>query len=86
MFFTDMQMWDSTHCVEHIEKSWKKYKQKYPDVKLYLFDLDGYGQLPLRMQNNDVYLISGWSDKIFDMLEAYENGSNAVEKINKIEI
>jgi hypothetical protein len=38
------------------------------------------------MQNNDVYLISGWSDKIFDMLEAYENGSNAVEKINKIEI
>lgn len=86
MFFTDMQMWDSTHCDEHIEKSWKKYKQKYPDAKLYLFDLDGYGQLPLRMQNNDVYLISGWSDKIFDMLEAYENGSNAVEKIKEIEI
>jgi hypothetical protein len=64
----------------------QKYKQKYPEAKLYLFDLAGYGQLPLRMQNNDVYLISGWSDKIFDMLEAYENGSNAVEKINKIEI
>jgi hypothetical protein len=86
MFFTDMQMWDSDYCDEHIEKSWKKYKQKYPEAKLYLFDLAGYGQLPLRMQNNDVYLISGWSDKIFDMLEAYENGSNAVEKIKKIEI
>ena len=86
MFFTDMQMWDSHYCDESIEKSWKLYKQRFPNAKLYLFDLAGYGQLPLRTQKNDVFIIAGWSDKIFDMLEAYEKGNDALEIIKKIEI
>ena len=38
------------------------------------------------MLDNDVALIAGWSDKVFDMLEALENGSSIVEEIRKIEL
>lgn len=31
-------------------------------------------------------MISGWSDKIFDMLYALEHGESVIEEINKIEI
>ena len=33
-----------------------------------------------------VYLIAGWSDKVFDILDAIENGSSVIEKINEIEL
>ena len=84
IFFTDCQMWDSHYDGASIQASWKKYHGMYPSSKLYLFDLAGYGQSPVRMEGNDVVLIAGWSDKIFDMLQAIENGSSAIEEINKV--
>jgi hypothetical protein len=33
-----------------------------------------------------VYLIAGWSDKIFDVLSALENGEQALSEIEKIEL
>lgn len=97
MFFTDMQLWDSnpdedfmwrssTIGGQPLAKLWPAYKKIAPNAKLYLFDLEGNGTTPLTMHGNDVFLIAGWSEKIFDMLEAYENGSGAVEEINKIEL
>jgi 60 kDa SS-A/Ro ribonucleoprotein len=58
--------------------------QKYgsAEAKLYLFDLKGYGQAPLQLLQNDVYLVAGWSDKVFEVLDAIENGSSALEVIN----
>jgi hypothetical protein len=84
MFFTDCQLWNSKNGVSSVEKSWKTYKKIAPHAKLYLFDLAGYGNTPLSIQNNDVYLIAGWSDKVFDVLDAIENGENAIEKIKQI--
>jgi hypothetical protein len=55
-----------------------------PAAKLYLFDLAGYGNTPLNVQRDDVYLVAGWSDKIFAVLQAIENGSHAVKMINAI--
>lgn len=86
MFFTDMQMWDSLCGDKYIEKSWNKYKKRFPDAKLYLFDLAGYGQLPIRQLKDDVILLAGWSDKIFDMLNAFERGENVIDEIKKIEL
>ena len=96
MFFSDMQMWNSDNDYRRIagskrnnasfEKSWNKYKQLVPKAKLYIFDLAGYGQSPLRMLSNDVYLVAGWSDKVFDVLSAVDNGENAIDLINKVEI
>lgn len=86
MMFTDTQMWDSTIGSSSLEKSWKAYKAIAPEAKLYVFDLAGYGNAPLKMQSNDVCLIAGWSDKVFDVLAAIENGASAVEKIKQVKL
>lgn len=86
MMFTDTQMWDSTIESSSLEKSWKAYKAIAPEAKLYVFDLAGYGNAPLKMQSNDVCLIAGWSDKVFDVLAAIENGASAVEKIKQVKL
>lgn len=86
MMFTDMQMWDSTGRYKTFEDSWKKYKKMAPQAKLYLFDLAGYGQLPLRLAKPDVYLIAGWSDRVFDVLSAIDKGEDALNVINQITI
>ncbi|MCD6066979.1 MAG: hypothetical protein K0S33_1805 [Bacteroidetes bacterium] len=86
MLFTDCQLWDSRHAGSSLEKSWNAYKAIAPKAKLYLFDLAGHGNTPLNVQKNDVHLIAGWSDKVFDVLHAIENGVGAVEKIKQIEL
>ena len=53
-------------------------------LQLYLFDLAGYGTTGVSVLDNDVYLVSGWSDKIFNMLAALKEGGGAVDKIKKI--
>ena len=86
MMFTDCQMWDSYGNIHSIRKEWDKYKQIAPNAKLYLFDLSGYGTTPLNIIRDDVTLIAGWSDRIFEMLEAIEKGSSAIEEIKRIEV
>ena len=86
MMFTDMQMWDSTGRYKTFEDSWRKYKKMAPEAKLYLFDLVGYGQLPIRLAEPDVYLIAGWSDRVFDVLCAVDKGEDALSVINKIDV
>ncbi len=86
MMFSDMQMWDSTGRFQSLENSWLKYKQMAPKAKLYLFDLAGYGQLPLRLAEPDVHLIAGWSDRVFDILSAVDKGESAISVINKTEV
>jgi hypothetical protein len=86
MIFTDCQLWDSTGSNTRLKDVWKKYKTIAPEAKLYLFDLAGYGQVPLDITNDDVHLIAGWSDKIFDILQAIDNGSDALKEIKAIEI
>lgn len=84
MLFTDAQMWSTTGTQNSLEDSWRKYKALAPEAKLYIFDLAGYGKQPLDIREKDVYLISGWSDKIFDVLNALEDRKSAVEMIQKI--
>lgn len=87
MLFTDGQLWDSSASGSHIQTLWLRYKKEVsPEAKLYLFDLQGYGQTPLQILRNDVYLIAGWSDKVFEVLAALENGDSALDTINKIEL
>ncbi|WP_228452268.1 hypothetical protein [Chryseobacterium sp. c4a] len=44
----------------------------------------GYGRQPIDVKRNDVYLIAGWSDKIFDVLNALEDQKSAIEMIEKV--
>ncbi len=87
MLFTDAQMWDSTGSGKKFQNLWKTYKATIaPDAKLYLFDLTGYGNVPLKIDGVDVFLIAGWSDKIFDVLCALENGESSLSEIDRIKI
>ena len=83
--FTDCQLW-STNAGNSMEKAWSDYKKIAPNAKLYLFDLMGYGNTPLSTNQNDVYLIAGWSDKVFEVLDALENNQSALDVIKAIEL
>jgi hypothetical protein len=84
MFFTDCQMWNSNGTGETLPALWNEYKKIAPNSKLYLFDLVGYGQMPISTQGKDIFLIAGWSDKVFDVLRAIENGENALAEVQKM--
>lgn len=86
LFFTDCQMYSTTGTNHHIENYWNRYKQKYPGAKVYFFNLAGYGTTPVSIGDKGVYMISGWSDRIFDMLQALETGGSAVKKIKEVEL
>jgi len=85
MLFTDMQLWNDAGDTS-IADLWKQYKKLAPHAKLYLFDLAGYGTTPLNVLREDVFLISGWSDKIFNVLSALEKGSDALQVIDAIKL
>lgn len=82
MIFTDCQLWNSRND-QKIADLWNIYKSMSPDSKLYLFDLAGYGNTPLDTNREDVYLIAGWSDKIFEIIASIDNGGNALGEIKK---
>lgn len=88
MIFTDCQFWNEGrgNYAQMFRKTWLDYKKIAPEAKLYLFDLAGYGHSPLSVEQNDVYCIAGWSDRIFDILNAIEHGKNAITVINEIEL
>jgi len=55
-------------------------------ISLYIFDLSGYGDTPVSVVREDVIYVSGWSDRIFSILGALENGSTAIKEIEKIKL
>lgn len=85
MMFTDCQLWNSRND-DNIAILWSEYKKISPNSKLYLFDLSGYGTTPLDITRGDVYLIAGWSDKVFDIIAAIDRGGDALDEIRKIKL
>ncbi len=90
MLFTDCQLWDSNNSWFNDSREfadvWHQYKRMNPKAELYLFDLAGYGNTPISVREPGVYLIAGWSDKVFDIISAIKDGGNAISEIDKIKI
>jgi len=89
IIFTDMQMWDSTggwgDDDNTVKESWDNYRKLFPNAKLYLIDLTGYGQAQFPVGYNNVVTIGGWSDKILDFVKVYEEGyTKTIDKIKNI--
>jgi 60 kDa SS-A/Ro ribonucleoprotein len=72
MVFTDCQMWDSSGNDNTFAGLFIKYQRKHPHVKLYCFDLSGYGNIMIPQNTKGVCLVGGWSDKIFDFVNVFE--------------
>ena len=91
MVFTDCQLWDSNQYGDNggsttFSALWGEYLKINPNSKLYMFDLQGYGNTPVDIKNNNVFLIAGWNEKVFEMLDALENKSSIIAEIKKIEV
>ncbi|MCQ2287707.1 MAG: TROVE domain-containing protein [Muribaculaceae bacterium] len=86
MFFTDFEFWGEDHFGKYFSGLWNEYKKISPNAHLYLFDLAGYGHTPIKTPQEDVTLVAGWSDRVFEMLDSIENGSSVIEEINAIEL
>lgn len=52
--------------------------------KIYSFDLTGYGTLEFPEQG--VTCVAGWSDRVFEMMSALEDGNGMVQAIDKTEL
>jgi 60 kDa SS-A/Ro ribonucleoprotein len=86
MLFTDVQLWNSHGDGGNLAQEWAEYRRTVaPRARLYLFDLAGHGSAPLDVRaENGVALIAGWSDKVFSVLEALDNGGSALTEIESI--
>jgi hypothetical protein len=86
MMFTDVQLWNSRGDGGTLAQEWAEYRRTVaPNARLYLFDLAGHGTAPLEVRpETGVALIAGWSDKIFDVLTALDNGGSALTEIEAI--
>ena len=55
-----------------------------PRARCCRFDLAGYGTASLEVRpETGVAHIAGWSDKVFDVLSALNDGGSALTKIGK---
>lgn len=84
MIFTDCQMWNSNGCRPTFAGEFTKYKRLYPQVRLYSFDLSGYGDVMIPQDIPGVAVIGGWSDRVLQFVNAFENGGSMVEKIRQV--
>ncbi len=86
LLFTDCRLWNNRQPNQSpgmdIARLWRQYKQMAPHAQLYLFDLAAYGSSSVEVLPDDVYLVSGWNDRIFAVLKALEKSMCAVECID----
>lgn len=84
IILSDMQGWIG---YDSPVSSFNTYKKKFDcDPFVYSIDLNGYGttQLPT---DKKVFLMAGFSDKIFDTMKFFEEDKNAlINEIEKVEI
>lgn len=83
LLFSDMQVYGGD-----IQRLYSQYKTHVnPNVRLYCFDLSGYGTQIMRNSDKSVLTISGWSEKVFDFIKLNEIGAgNMVKTIDSISI
>ncbi|MGD1839481.1 MAG: TROVE domain-containing protein [Thermonemataceae bacterium] len=72
---------DKSSRGNHFNKLFRAYKKINPAVITYSVDLRGYGNT---LFTEGVATIGGWSEKIFNMVEACEKGSSVLEEINQL--
>ena len=92
IIFSDCQVGDGCNWYDNkgnqgknFNQMFQKYRKINPNVMVYTIDLRGYGNSMTKDCGN-VILVSGWSEKIFDMIYYIEHGSTIVDEIMKIEL
>lgn len=82
IMLTDTQLYGGNMLSE-----WKNYKKSVnPDAEIVFIDLSGYGNMPLKINNENVYCVTGWSDKVFDALEMIKDAGKMLAQVEAEEI
>ncbi len=83
IILSDMQGWVGW---DHPGKAFKRYKRRFnADPFVYSFDLQGYGSL--QFPEDNVFALTGFSDKVFDLMKLLETDRQAlITKIEAIDI
>lgn len=83
IILSDMQGWIGRYSPI---KAFNEYKKEYDcNPYVYSWDLQGYGEL--QFPENNTFCLSGFSDKVFDIMELLESDKNALlNEINSIEL
>ncbi len=87
VIISDEQGWEGYYSPSGKDASFDRYRKKYNcDPFIYSIDLQGYGTSQFDPTNQKVFLLSGFSDKIFDIMKLMETDKRAmiaeIEKIN----
>ena len=82
--FSDIQLWNSYGDRDTFAAEWDAYKREVNrDAKLVLFDLAGYGTTPVDAVRRDVFLVAGFSEKIFQVLPKLTEGQNFLQQFHR---
>jgi hypothetical protein len=82
--FSDMQCYDhSRYGMNSFAKSFYAYQREVFPAYLYTVDLTGYGTAQVPQYNPKVCMLSGFSEKIFDFIPAFESDRETL--VNNIE-
>lgn len=74
VILSDMQSWDGYYTPSN---EFSKYKEKYnANPFVYSWDLAGYGTL--QFPENNVFALTGFSDKVFDIMKLMETDKKAL--------
>lgn len=87
IILSDMQAWHSgSYYRSNPKEAFDKYKKRTgANPHVYSFDLQGYGSL--QFPENNVYCLSGFHERIFDLMKLLEKDKNAlINTIKGIEI
>ena len=86
-FFSDMQIYGDIDAIRKrgrsaFETAFDAYKRDVnPNAKLMLFCLNGYSTTPIDIARKDVFCISGWSEKVFQVIGALESGKDPLASL-----
>jgi len=61
-----------------------RYQRLYPNVRLYTFDLSGYGNVAIPQDTKNACFIGGWSDRVFEFISMFEELGDGKVIVNKI--
>jgi hypothetical protein len=88
VILTDMQIWDSRGF--GMNRSLKSAFDEYREVvgeetALYMIDLSSYGDLVTPEGYENVYNVSGWSEKVLDFIQYAESPGDAIADVEAVE-
>lgn len=89
--YSDMQFWDSTKSGWGSDqgafiKKWNKYKAQFPQCKLILIDLVGYGGSTPVKSDGQTLIVNGFSAETFKVLGNLSNSRQILDEIEAVEL